>query len=66
MEKKRLDEIIEQKHQFFAQISDKIWQYAEMRFEETQSADLLCEVLASEGFAVEKGIEKVLAQHFFD
>jgi aminobenzoyl-glutamate utilization protein B len=56
MEKKRLDEIIEQKHQFFAQISDKIWQYAEMRFEETQSADLLCKILASEGFAVEKGI----------
>ena len=56
MDKKGLDEIIEQKSQLFAQASDKIWQYAELRFEENQSADLLCEILASEGFSIKKGI----------
>ncbi len=56
MDKKGLDEIIEQKKLLFAEASDKIWQYAEMRFEETHSADLLCEILTSEGFSVKKGI----------
>jgi aminobenzoyl-glutamate utilization protein B len=56
MNKNQLDEIIEQKSQFFAHTSDKIWDYAELRFAENQSADLLCEILTSEGFSVNKGI----------
>jgi len=56
MKKSRLDAIIEEKHDIFAMASDKIWEYAEMRFEEYQSAELLCDILTDEGFAVEKGI----------
>ena len=56
MNKTQLDEVIEQKKQLFIQASDTIWQYAELRFAETQSVELLCEILASEGFSVKKGI----------
>ena len=56
MSKNQLDEVIEQKKQLFVQTSDTIWQYAELRFAETQSADLLCDILTREGFTVKKGI----------
>lgn len=51
----QLAAIIEGKRDFFIQISDKIWEYAETRFEEKQSAELLCQALEKEGFAVERG-----------
>ncbi|WP_282935972.1 M20 family metallopeptidase [Paenibacillus sp. RC67] len=51
----QLAAIIESKKDFFIQISDKIWDYAETRFEEKQSAELLCQALEQEGFTVERG-----------
>ena len=56
MDKKRIQAIIDEKGEWFTRASDAIWEYAEMRFEETRSADLLCDMLAEAGFAVEKGI----------
>lgn len=56
MDKQSLNEVIEQKSSFFCQLSEKIWEYAELKFAETRSAALLCETLEQEGFAVERGI----------
>lgn len=38
------------------EINDKIWSYAELPYEETKSAALLCSVLREEGFAVTEGV----------
>ncbi|WP_081584605.1 amidohydrolase [Bacillus bingmayongensis] len=53
---KRIAEIIEEKRETFIHISDRIWDYAEIRFEEFRSANLLCKVLEEEGFTVERGV----------
>ena len=55
----RLAEIIEEKRQKLTQLSDKIWGYAELGFQEDQSAQALCEVLEEEGFSVEKGVGNI-------
>lgn len=52
----RLAQIIEGKRDRLIEISDTIWGYAETRFEEFQSAELLCQALESEQFKVEKGV----------
>lgn len=39
-----------------AALTDRIWDYAEPSFCETRSADALCELMARNGFAVDKGI----------
>ncbi|MEK4487353.1 M20 family metallopeptidase [Psychrobacillus sp. FSL H8-0484] len=55
----RLTEIIEEKRQKLIQVSDKIWSYAEMGFQEDKSSQLLCETLEEEGFSVEKGVGNI-------
>lgn len=52
----RISEMIEQKRDLFIQVSDCIWEYAETRFEEYRSAELLCKTLENEGFTVERGV----------
>lgn len=52
----KIVQFIENKKEKLIQVSDKIWGFAETRFEEFQSAELLCETLEAEGFTVEKGI----------
>ncbi len=52
----RISQIIESKKDLLVKVSDKIWNYAELKFEENQSADLLCKTLVDEGFKVEKNI----------
>lgn len=47
---------VEAKKDLIAQVADSIWDYAELSLQETRSAALYCEVLAKEGFTVEKGI----------
>ncbi len=47
---------IDEKKDLICSVADKIWSFAELSLEETQSAALYCEVLEREGFAVEKGI----------
>ena len=56
MGKQQLDKVIAEKSDRFIQASDRIWEYAELRFEEYRSAAQLCEIFETEGFAVEKGI----------
>ncbi|PJN91623.1 M20 family metallopeptidase [Bacillus sp. mrc49] len=55
----RLSEIIEQKKETFIEVSDCIWNFAETRFEEYQSAELLCTTLENEGFSVERGVGNI-------
>lgn len=52
----RLSQVIEDKRARLIEISDTIWNYAETRFEESQSAELLCLALEREGFTVERGV----------
>ena len=55
-EKKNAIAFIEEKKDLVCEVADRIWDYAELSLEETRSAALYCDVLAREGFAVEKGI----------
>lgn len=59
MDKNRLDEIIEEKKSIFINVNDKIWEYAESRFEEFKSAELLTKVLEEEGFSLDRGIADI-------
>ncbi|WP_260288761.1 M20 family metallopeptidase [Peribacillus aracenensis] len=54
--RQKIADIIEQKRKTFIHVSDCIWDYAETRFEEFRSADLLCKTLEEEGFSVERGV----------
>ena len=51
--------IIEQKKDVFIDASDKIDNFAELAYEEVQSADLLCKILEDEGFKVERGLADI-------
>lgn len=59
MSKQRLDDIIDSKQDLFTKVSDLIWEYAETRFEELKSAQLLASVLDDEGFSVNRGIANI-------
>ncbi|MBO5923283.1 MAG: amidohydrolase, partial [Lentisphaeria bacterium] len=50
-----LQEIDTCKEEIF-NISDSIWDFAELQFEETRSAELLCAHLEAHGFTVERGV----------
>ncbi|WP_339187102.1 M20 family metallopeptidase [Paenibacillus sp. FSL R5-0490] len=51
-----ISEAIEGKRDLFTNGSDQIWGFAETRFDEFQSAELLMGMLESEGFTIEKGV----------
>lgn len=48
--------VIDAKAALVAEVSDAVWDYAELSLMEEKSAEKYCEVLEKEGFAVEKGI----------
>lgn len=50
-----LERVIGQKSQMILDANDKIWEYAELAYHETRSADLLCRILKDEGFSVTIG-----------
>ncbi|MFP3918333.1 M20 family metallopeptidase [Lysinibacillus telephonicus] len=52
----KITSLIDNKRTLFTQLSDQIWEFAETRFEEFRSSDLLCEALEKEGFTIKKGI----------
>ena len=52
---RHISELIERKREQFIEISNQIWEFAETRFEEFRSAELLCRALEQEGFTVERG-----------
>lgn len=47
---------IDNKSVLVSEVADQVWGYAELSLQEEQSAALYCQVLAQEGFTVEKGI----------
>lgn len=47
---------VEEKAALLTDISDSIWQYAELSLQEYNSAELLCSTAQQEGFQVQKGI----------
>lgn len=47
---------LEARREMLLKVSDSIWEYAETRYEEYKSAELLSRVLAEEGFTVTQGI----------
>lgn len=51
-----LTDFIEQKQGDFIEMSDKIWEYAETRFEEVKSSGLQQEYLTESGFSVRSGL----------
>ncbi len=50
---------IDAHRQKFCDLADQIWQFAEIRFQENQSAGLLADTLQAEGFTVERGIADI-------
>lgn len=56
MHTQRIADMIESKREKFIKVSDRIWEFAETRFEEFQSAELLAKTLEEEGFSVERGV----------
>ncbi|WP_411678367.1 M20 family metallopeptidase [Caproicibacter sp.] len=54
--KDKISMLIDGKKELYEQASDSIWDYAETRFEEHQSAELLCKILREEGFEVTTGL----------
>lgn len=54
--KQQIINMIEEKQHIFADVSDKIWEYAEIRFCVPKSSQLLCDILKKEGFQVENRI----------
>ncbi len=55
-EKQAAIQAVEEKAALIADVADSIWDYAELSLQETKSCAKYCEVLAQEGFTVEKGI----------
>jgi aminobenzoyl-glutamate utilization protein B len=47
---------IDQMKPDFTRLSDQIWDFAELKFEERQSSDLLATALEENGFSVERGV----------
>ncbi|MFA6506437.1 MAG: amidohydrolase [Treponemataceae bacterium] len=54
--KEKILSFIETKRDVLTSVNDRIWEYAETRFEESKSSELISKVLADEGFAVTKGV----------
>ena len=55
-DKQKYLQTIEENASLFTDVSDQIWDFAELSLMEFQSAKLYCEVLAKEGFTVETPI----------
>ena len=54
--KNKIFEAIENKKEVFTDLSDKIWEYAELSLKEFKSTEKYIEVLSSLGFEVEKNV----------
>ncbi len=54
MDKSRLYQLVEENRNTYTDLSDRIWEYAETRFEEEKSAAAICETLEHFGFQVER------------
>lgn len=54
--KDKICKIIEEKKDLFIEVSDKVWEYAELGLKEYKSADVICNALEEEDFTVKKGL----------
>ncbi len=54
-----LDSLVEGKKAIFHEAADKIWGFAEMRYQEHQSARLQMELLEREGFVIEEALGNI-------
>lgn len=50
----KVSELVERKRNLFTEASDKVWGFAEIRYEEFRSAELLADLLEQQGFEVER------------
>jgi aminobenzoyl-glutamate utilization protein B len=57
--KQEVSKSIDDKFDTYAAIAQKIWGFAEVGFQETQSSALLQETLANAGFKIEKGVAEI-------
>lgn len=55
----RISEILEGKRSELTAVSDRIWDYAETRYEEVQSAEILAATLEEEGFDVQRNAGEI-------
>ncbi len=55
-ELKFIEEILEKKKEKIIDVSDKVWEFAELPYEEYNSCNLLIKVLEDEGFKINKGV----------
>jgi aminobenzoyl-glutamate utilization protein B len=55
-DKRKIIDSVRRKAEIFTGVSDKIWDFAEMRFDLPRSADAIISVLESEGFDVARGV----------
>src|SRR5699024_6623449 len=56
---KKIEQMIDNKKNNYINISNKIWDYAELSYEERKYSNLFGEVLESEGFEVTKNVESI-------
>ena len=57
--KKIATDAIEEKSDVFTEVSDKIWEYAELSLKEFRSTELYMKVLADLGFSVEGNLSGI-------
>ena len=53
---KEISEEIDGRKEYYAEISNKIWEFAEPRFQEYKSSELLQHALKKEGFSVKSNL----------
>ena len=53
--KEEIIKSIEDRRDLLIKASDSIWEFAETRFQEYKSSELLCDILRNEAFSVKKG-----------
>ncbi|MFA9424031.1 MAG: M20/M25/M40 family metallo-hydrolase, partial [Sedimentibacter sp.] len=54
-----INKVINEKKDMILQVSDKIWDFAELPYAEFKSSALLCEILRQEGFKVTEGVAEI-------
>ncbi|MDL2225898.1 amidohydrolase [Eubacteriales bacterium OttesenSCG-928-M02] len=54
-----IEQAMEKRQALILDTAQKIWEFAELPYEEYQSAELLCSILGENGFTVEKGVANI-------
>ncbi|MYN14515.1 amidohydrolase [Pusillimonas sp. TS35] len=55
-ELKELSQMLDAQRERYTSLSDRIWELAELRFQETESAAMHADMLEAEGFRVQRGV----------